>query len=314
MNFQQLRIIRETLKRNFNLTEVANALYTSQSGVSKHIKDLEDELGVEVFVRRGKRLLGLTEPGKELAQIVERILLDTANIKRLADQFAKSDRGEITIATTHTQARYALPSAIAAFRKEFPNVHLVLQQGSPKEIAAMLNDGTADIGIATEALDEASDLVSFPYYSWHHAVIVPKGHALESVKPLTLEKISEWPIVTYHEGFTGRPAIDATFAKAGLAPDIVMVALDADVIKTYVEVGLGIGIVASMAYNEERDTGLRLLDSKHLFPKTTSRIALRRGRFLRGFAYRFIELCAPDLTEKVVKAATEAPADASIQS
>jgi LysR family cys regulon transcriptional activator len=306
VNFQQLRIIRETLRRNFNLTEVANALYTSQSGVSKHIKDLEDELGVELFVRRGKRLLGLTEPGKELAQIVDRILLDTANIKRLADQFAKTDRGEITIATTHTQARYALPAPIAAFRKEFPNVHLVLQQGSPREIAAMLNDGAADIGIATEALEDAAELVSFPYYSWHHGVVVPKGHPLEDVKPLTLEKIAECPIITYHEGFTGRPAIDATFAKAGLTPDIVMVALDADVIKTYVEVGLGIGIVASMAYNEERDTGLRLLDSAGLFPKTTSRIALRRGRFLRGFAYRFIELCSPYLTEKAVKARTEA--------
>ncbi|HVJ76289.1 MAG TPA: CysB family HTH-type transcriptional regulator [Hyphomicrobium sp.] len=306
MNFQQLRIIRETLRRNFNLTEVANALYTSQSGVSKHIKDLEDELGVELFVRRGKRLLGLTEPGKELAQIVDRILLDTANIKRLADQFAKTDRGEITIATTHTQARYALPAPIAAFRKEFPNVHLVLQQGSPREIAAMLNDGTADIGIATEALEDAAELVSFPYYSWHHGIVVPKGHPLENVKPLTLEKTAEWPIITYHEGFTGRPAIDATFAKAGLAPDIVMVALDADVIKTYVEVGLGVGILASMAYNEERDTGLRLLDSAGLFPKTTSRIALRRSRFLRGFAYRFIELCSPELTEKTVKARTEA--------
>jgi len=306
VNFQQLRIIRETLRRNFNLTEVANALYTSQSGVSKHIKDLEDELGVELFVRRGKRLLGLTEPGKELAQIVDRILLDTANIKRLADQFAKTDRGEITIATTHTQARYALPAPIAAFRKEFPNVHLVLQQGSPREIAAMLNDGTADIGIATEALEDAAELVSFPYYSWHHGIVVPKGHPLENVKPLTLEKIAEWPIITYHEGFTGRPAIDATFAKAGLAPDIVMGALDADVIKTYVEVGLGVGIVASMAYNEDRDTGLRLLDSAGLFPKTTSRIALRRSRFLRGFAYRFIELCSPELTEKTVKARTEA--------
>jgi len=310
VNFQQLRIIRETLRRNFNLTEVANALYTSQSGVSKHIKDLEDELGVELFIRRGKRLLGLTEPGKELAQIVERILLDTANIKRLADQFAKSDRGEITIATTHTQARYALPGPISAFRKEFPNVHLVLQQGSPREIAAMLHDGLADIGIATEALENSPELVSFPYYSWHHGVIVPKGHALESVKPLTIEKIAEWPIITYHEGFTGRPGVDATFAKAGLTPDIVMVALDADVIKTYVEVGLGIGIVASMAYDKERDAGLRLLDNSHLFPKTTTRVALRRGRFLRRFAYRFIELCAPDLTEKVVKAGTEVTAEA----
>jgi LysR family cys regulon transcriptional activator len=312
VNFQQLRIIHETLRRNFNLTEVANALYTSQSGVSKHIKDLEDELGVELFVRRGKRLLGLTEPGKELAQIVDRILLDTANIKRLADQFAKSDRGEILIATTHTQARYALPGPISAFRKEFPNVHLVLHQGTPREIAAMLNDGTADIGIATESLEDTPEHVSFPFYSWHHGVIVPKGHPLDSATPLTLEKIAEWPIITYHEGFTGRPAVDAAFAAANLAPDIVMVALDADVIKTYVEVGLGIGIVASMAYDQNRDKGLKLLDTSHLFPKSTSRIALRRGRFLRGFAYRFIELCAPDLTEKVVKAGTAAPADAGV--
>jgi LysR family cys regulon transcriptional activator len=306
VNFQQLRIIRETLRRNFNLTEVANALYTSQSGVSKHIKDLEDELGIELFVRRGKRLLGLTEPGKELAQIVDRILLDTANIKRLADQFAKSDRGEITIATTHTQARYALPGPIAAFRKEFPNVHLILHQGTPKEIAGMLNDGTADIGIATEALQDTPENVSFPFYSWHHGVIVPKGHPLDSGSPLTLDRIAEWPIITYHEGFTGRPAIDAAFASANLTPDIVMAALDADVIKTYVELGLGIGIVGSMAYDESRDAGLTLLDATHLFPKSTSRIALRRGRFLRRFAYRFIELCAPALTENVLKAGTAA--------
>jgi LysR family transcriptional regulator, cys regulon transcriptional activator len=311
VNFQQLRIIRETLRQNFNLTEVANALYTSQSGVSKHIKDLEDELGVELFVRRGKRLLGLTEPGKELAQIVERILLDTANIKRLADQFAKTDRGEITIATTHTQARYALPGPIAAFRKEFPNVHLILHQGTPREIAAMLNDGTADIGIATESLDDTPEHASFPFYSWHHGVIVPRGHPLDDGAPLTLERIAEWPIITYHEGFTGRPAIDAAFAAANVTPDIVMVALDADVIKTYVEVGLGIGIVASMAYDLDRDMELTLLDTTHLFPKSTSRIALRRGRFLRGFAYRFIELCAPALTEKIVKAGISAPAEAA---
>jgi LysR family transcriptional regulator, cys regulon transcriptional activator len=309
VNFQQLRIIRETLRRNFNLTEVANALYTSQSGVSKHIKDLEDELGVELFVRRGKRLLGLTEPGKELAQIVDRILLDTANIKRLADQFAKTDRGEITIATTHTQARYALPKPISTFRKEFPNVHLVLLQGTPKEIAAMVNDGTADIGIATEALEDSPEHASFPFYSWHHGVIVPNGHPLDDGAPLTLESIAEWPIITYHEGFTGRPAIDAAFAAAKIAPDIVMVALDADVIKTYVELGLGIGLVASVAYDPNRDTGLKLLNTTHLFPKSTSRIALRRGRFLRSFAYRFLELCSPELTEKDVKAKTAATAE-----
>ncbi len=301
MNFQQLRIIRETVRRNYNLTDVANALFTSQSGVSKHIKDLEDELGVELFVRRGKRLLGLTDPGKELAEIVERILLDTANIKRLGEQFASSDRGELNIATTHTQARYAMPQAVAQFRKLFPHVHLVLHQGSPQEIAAMLLDGRADVGIATESLADNPDIAAFPYHSWNHAVVVPKGHELEKVKPLTLEAIAEWPIITYHEGFTGRPAIDSTFAKAGLAPDIVMAALDADVIKSYVELGLGIGIVASIAFDHERDDGLRLLESKHLFPLSTSRIALRRGRYLRGYAYRFVELCAPDLTEAHVR-------------
>ena len=301
MNFQQLRIIRETVRRNYNLTDVANALFTSQSGVSKHIKDLEDELGVELFVRRGKRLLGLTDPGKELAEIVERILLDTANIKRLGEQFASSDRGELNIATTHTQARYAMPQAVAQFRKLFPHVHLVLHQGSPQEIAAMLLDGRADVGIATESLADNPDIAAFPYHSWHHAVVVPKGHELEKVKPLTLEAIAEWPIITYHEGFTGRPAIDSTFAKAGLAPDIVMAALDADVIKSYVELGLGIGIVASIAFDHDRDDGLRLLESKHLFPLSTSRIALRRGRYLRGYAYRFIEFCAPALTEAHVR-------------
>jgi LysR family cys regulon transcriptional activator len=301
VNFQQLRIIRETVRCNFNLTEVANALCTSQSGVSKHIKDLEDELGIELFVRRGKRLLGLTEPGQELVGIVERILLDTQNIKKLGEQFANRDRGELSIAATHTQARYALPDAIAKFRQEFPNVHLVLHQASPKEIVAMVLDGQADIGIATEAVGENPDIAAFPYYSWHHGVVVPAGHPLEQAKPLTLEAIAEYPIITYHEGFTGRPAIDATFAKAGLAPDIVMAALDADVIKTYVELGLGIGIIASMAFEAERDKGLKLLDSTQLFPLNTSRIAVRRGRFLRSFAYRFIKLCSPELTEKDVR-------------
>ena len=301
MNFQQLRIIRETMRRNYNLTEVANALFTSQSGVSKHIKDLEDELGVELFVRRGKRLLGLTEPGQELVGIVERILLDTQNIKKLGEQFANRDRGELSIAATHTQARYALPDAISKFRKEFPNVHLVLHQASPKEIVAMVLDGQADIGIATEAIGDNPDIAAFPYYSWHHGVVVPAGHPLDGVKLLTLEAIAEYPIITYHEGFTGRPNIDATFAKSGLAPDIVMAALDADVIKTYVELGLGIGIIASMAFEAERDKGLKLLESTELFPLTTSRIAVRRGRFLRSFAYRFIKLCSPELTEKDVR-------------
>src|SRR5262245_14119122 len=301
MNFQQLRIVRETVRRNFNLTEVAGALFTSQSGVSKHIKDLEDELGVELFVRRGKRLLGLTEPGRELTGVVDRILLDAANVRRLAQQFSQSSRGELTVATTHTQARYALPVAVAAFKKAFPDVRLMLHQGSPSELAQMLIEGKADIAIATESLVDSPDIVAYPYYSWHHGLVVPEGHPLTAVRPLSLEAIAEWPIITYHEGFTGRGHIDARFAEAGLSPDIVMSALDADVIKAYVELGLGVGLVASMAFIPERDKGLQLLDCSALFGAQTSRIAVRRGRYLRGFAYRFIELCAPDLTEKVVR-------------
>lgn len=305
MNFQQLRIVRETVKRNFNLTEAANALYTSQSGVSKQLKDLEDELGVELFIRKGKRLLGLTGPGKELAVIVERMLLDAANLKRLAEQYSNREHGELCVATTHTQARYALPKVVTEFKRSFPKVHLKLHQGSPDEIAQMLVQGLADIGVATEALADVADLVSLPYYEWHHVVIVPAGHALESVAPLTLGAIAQYPIITYHEGFTGRTRIDATFANAGLAPDVIMSALDADVMKTYVELGLGIGIIASMAYDPARDHGLTRLDSSHLFPANTTRIAVRRGRYLRGFAHRFIQLCAPNLSESEVANALE---------
>jgi LysR family cys regulon transcriptional activator len=301
MNFQQLRIIRETVRRNFNLTDVANALYTSQSGVSKHIKDMEDELGIELFVRKGKRLLGLTKPGEELVGIVERMLLDAKNIKNLADQFSNTDKGQLSVATTHTQARYALPRVVTEFKRRFPKVHLVLYQASPTEIAQMLQNGSADIGVATESLSEVPDLVSFPYYEWEHAVIVPQGHPLEKVSPLTLEAIAEYPIVTYHEGFTGRGLIDRIFADAHLEPDIVMSALDADVIKTYVELGLGVGIVASLAFDPERDQRLQLLKTAHLFEKNTARIAIRRGHYLRGFAYTFIELCVPTLSEETVR-------------
>ncbi len=302
MNFQQLRIIREAVQQNFNLTEVANALFTSQSGVSKHIKDLEDELGVELFVRRGKRLLGLTAPGKELAVIVERMLLDARNIKRLAEQFADAEVGQLTVATTHTQARYALPQVVARFKAAFPKVHLVLLQANPAEIVELLQSGQADIGIATEALDQQAGFVTFPFYDWQHAVVVPAGHALAG-QDLTLELLAEQPLITYHEGYTGRGRIDATFANAGLAPDIVLSALDADVIKTYVQVGLGVGIIASMAFEPLRDAGLELLDAGHLFPSNTTRIALKRGHYLRGYAYRFLQECAAELDEDSVREA-----------
>jgi LysR family cys regulon transcriptional activator len=301
MNFQQLRIVRETVRQNFNLTEVAEALFTSQPGVSKHIKDLEDELGVELFVRKGKRLIGLTEPGKELIGIVERLLLDAQNIKQLADQFTQKDQGQLVIATTHTQARYVLPKVVKGFKDAFPKVHLVLHQGSPAEIVSMLQTGQADIGIATEALDTAPEIATFPYYQWRHALIVPKGHPLASLKGLTLKDIAAYPIITYHEGYTGRGQLDKAFADEGLAPDIVMSALDADVIKAYVELGLGIGIVASMAYYAERDTNLSLSESEHLFRLNTTLIGVRRGHYLRGYAYKFIELCAAEHTEAIVR-------------
>jgi LysR family cys regulon transcriptional activator len=302
MNFQQLRIIREAARCNFNLTEVGNALFTSQSGVSKHIKDLEDELGVELFVRKGKRLLGLTDPGRELLVIVERILLDSNNIKNLVEQYSQRDEGQLTVIATHTQARYSLPQVITEFKKEFPKVHLKLHQAGPAEIVSMLLNGEADIGVATEALADVTKLDSFPYYSWHHAVVVPAGHPLEKVQPLTLAALAEYPIVTYHEGLTGRAKIDKSFADAGITPDIAMSALDADVIKTYVELGLGIGIIASMAFNPAKDSDLRLLKCDHLFGANTTYIALRRGHYLRSFAYKFIELCSPKLDEATIRA------------
>ena len=312
MNLQQLKIVIETAKQNFNLTEVANTLFTSQSGISKHIKDLEDELGIELFVRKGKRFLGLTDPGKELIQIAERMLLDAKNIKKLADQFSQSDHGQLTIATTHTQARYALPEVIRQFKNAFPKVHLAIHQGSPNEIVDMLKKGEADIGIATESISQIAELVTFPFYNWHHAIIVPKGHALENKKDVTLEEIAEYPLVTYHEGFTGRKSIDEAFHKKNLSPDIVISALDADVIKTYVELDLGIGIIASMAYQKDRDTKLSLIDSEKLFSNNTTHIAIRQGHYLRGYAYKFLELCSKDLNETKIKSAINPSPDSEI--
>lgn len=314
MNFQQLRIIRAALRHDLNLTEVADALHTSQSGVSKHIKDLEDELGVEIFVRHGKRLTGVTAPGRELAVIVERILLDTANIKNLAEQFASRDEGQLVIATTHTQARYALPPVVTKFRQEFPKVKLVLREASPTEIVDMLVDGAADIGMATEALGSHDELVSFPYYSWHHGVVVQAGHPLvaKASRRLGLADIAAYPIITYHTGFTRRACIDEAFATAGLEPQITMAAIDADVIKAYVALGMGVGIIASMAFDAGRDGGLALLDASHLFAKSTSRIAVRRGAYLRRFAHTFLEMCQPDLDEKTVKTALRLGADEDI--
>lgn len=295
MNIQQLRILQEAARHNYNFTDVANALFTSQSGVSKHIKDLEDELGIELFERKGKRILGLTEPGQAVREYADRILEDLQNIRRVAEHFAQQDSGHLVVATTHTQARYALTRVVTAFKQAFPQVELVLHQGSPAEIARMLVSGEADIGIATEGLADVDDLETYPFYDWHHAVIVPDGHALLRQTQITLADIARYPIITYQAGYTGRTMIDESFRTAGLTPQIVLSALDADVIKAYVELGLGIGLIAPMAYDAHRDTGLQLLQTPPLFGANHTRIAVKKDKFLRGYAKAWIQLCNPVL-------------------
>jgi LysR family cys regulon transcriptional activator len=301
MNFQQLRSVREAVRCNFNLTEVANMLSTSQPGVSRQIRELEDELGVEIFVRAGKRLTGLTPPGLALMPTVERLLLDAENLKRAGQDFSAEKEGQLTVAATHSQARYALPQVVKEFRDKFPKVTLHLHQGSPKQVAAMLISGEADIGVATEALGEYSQLVTLPCYRWTHSVIVPPGHPLlQEAGPVTLQQLTRYPIITYEVGYTGRSHIDDAFHAEGLHPDVVLTAMDADVIKTYVELGMGVGIVASIALDEERDRNLSILDAGHLFAVNVTRLGLRKGAWLRGYAYSFVELFAPPLTRDVV--------------
>ncbi len=304
MNFQQLRSVRETIRCGFNLTEVAAMLHTSQPGVSRQIRELEDELGVEIFVRAGKRLTGLTAPGGALLPIVERMLIEAENLKRAGKDFSDSKQGGLSIAATHSQARYALPHVVRDFRQMFPQVTLHLHQGSPRQVAEMLLSGEADIGVATEALTNYPQLVTLPCYHWTHSIVVPPGHPLlESPEPVTLAQLAEHPIITYDVGYTGRSHIDEAFAAADLQPDVVLTAMDADVIKTYVELGMGVGIVASIALDPERDHQLRILEARHLFAVNVTRLAIRRGNWLRGYAYSFIETFAPTLTREAVEAA-----------
>jgi LysR family transcriptional regulator, cys regulon transcriptional activator len=304
MNFQQLRAVRETARLGFNLTEVANALHTSQPGVSRQIRELEEELGIDIFVRAGKRLTGLTPPGEVLLPIVERLLLDADNLRNVGEEFVAQNSGRLSIAATHSQARYALPTVVRDFRAVYPQVTLELHQGSPRQVAAMLLSGEADIGVATEALAQYEQLVALPCYRWTHSIVVPPGHELLSIDgPVTLEQLAAFPIITYEAGYTGRTHIDEAFAKAGLKPSVVLSAMDADVIKTYVELGMGVGIVASIAFDPERDRTLRGLDARHLFEVNLTRLAVRRGTWLRGYVYAFIESFAPTLTREVVQRA-----------
>ncbi len=307
MNFQQLRAVRETTRSGFNLTEVADVLHTSQPGISRQIRELEDELGIEIFVRVGKRLTQLTPPGEAVLPIVERLLLDADNLRRIGQDFAEQSVGRLSIAATHSQARYALPTVVRDFRRVYPQVTLHLHQGSPKQVAEMLLSGEADIGVATEALAHYEPLAALPCYHWTHSIVVPPGHPLlQHEGPVTLEQLAGHPVITYEAGYTGRAHIDEAFAQAGLVPDIVLSAMDADVIKTYVELGLGVGIVASIAFDAQRDRTLRALDASHLFEVNLTRLAVRRGAWLRGYVYAFIEAFAPTLTRAVVERAVAA--------
>jgi len=303
MNLQQLRYVRETIRSGLSLTTAAERLHTSQPGVSRQIRQLEEELGVDIFVRRGKRVTALTEPGRVLAQIVDRVLQETDNLRMAAADFHDQDAGALSIAITHTQARYALPTIVAEFRRRYPRVHLSLLQGSPSQIAEMTLSGSADVGIATEALATYPRLLALPGYTWQHAVIVPAGHPLVAEPRLTLEALARYPLITYDPAFAGRTHIDEAFAVRDIRPDVILAAIDSDVIKTYVELGLGVGIIAAMAYDPRRDSELRMLDAAHLFRTNTTRIALLRGRRLRQFTYAFIELFAPRLSRSVVEKA-----------
>lgn len=302
MNLQQLRYLNEIARRELNVSEAAAALFTSQPGVSKQVKLLEEELGLTIFTRSGKRLTGVTEPGRQVLEIVERILQDVGNLKRIGENYARVVSGTLTIATTHTQARYALPKVIKSFMERYPGVRLHLHQGNPLQVAAWVAQGEADIGIATESLDEAAQLVTMPCYQWSHLIIVPRGHPLAEQKYITLAMLAEWPLITYDPSFTGRTKIDRAFERAGVLPNIAITAVDSDVIKTYVELGLGVGIIAEIAFDPRRDTAIIPLAAGHLFESNTTRLAIHRRAWLRAFDFAFIELFAPHLSKNTVLA------------
>lgn len=303
MKLQQLRYIWEVAHHDLNVSATAQSLYTSQPGISKQIRLLEDELGVEIFSRSGKHLTRITPAGEAILRTAGEILRKVESIKQVAQEFSNERKGSLSIATTHTQARYALPKVIEDFIKRYPDVSLHMHQGTPMQISEMAADGSVDFAIATEAMELFSDLIMLPCYRWNRCILVPKDHPLAQVSQLTIQDVAKHPIVTYVFGFTGRSKLDEAFLEHGLAPKVVFTAADADVIKTYVRLGLGIGIVAKMAYDASEDDDLVALDASHLFKESVTKIGFRRGTFLRGFMYEFIEEFAPHLTREVINEA-----------
>ncbi|MFC7462150.1 CysB family HTH-type transcriptional regulator [Hydrogenophaga defluvii] len=304
MNLHQFRFVQEAVRRNLNLTEAAKALHTSQPGVSKAIIELEDELGVEIFARHGKRIKRVTEPGQHVLQSIEIILREVQNLKRIGEQFSKQDSGKLSIATTHTQARYVLPQPVAKLRQIYPKVGIELHQGSPDQVAQMLMTDVAEIGIATESLSQYEDLVTLPCYEWQHVLVLPFGHPLLDKERIGLDDLAKVPLITYHPSFTGRTRIDRAFAARQLAPNIVLEAIDSDVIKTYVKLGMGVGIVAEMAMaGEEKSPELVARPAGELFGQNIARVAFKRGVYLRHFVLRFAELLSDRLSRDLIQKA-----------
>jgi LysR family cys regulon transcriptional activator len=301
MNLHQFRFVQEAVRRNLNLTEAAKSLHTSQPGVSKAIIELEEELGVEIFARHGKRLKRVTEPGQHVLKSIELIMREVGNLKRIGEQFSAQDSGTLSIATTHTQARYVLPVPVAKLREAYPKVNVSLHQGSPDQVARMVLDEVAEIGIATESLSDYQELVTLPCYEWQHVLVLPQAHPLARKDRITLEDLATEPLVTYHPSFTGRTRIDAAFAQRKLEPRIALEAIDSDVIKTYVRLGLGIGIVAEMAVRDDgSNTDLAVRPLGSLFGHNLARVAFKRGAYLRNFVYRFAELLADRLDRNLI--------------
>ena len=301
MNLHQFRFVQEAVRRDLNLTETAKALFTSQPGISKAILELEAELGIDIFARHGKRLRRVTEPGVQVLKAIEVIMREVGNLKRIGEEYSQQDAGTLSIATTHSQARYFLPGPVAQLRKRFPKVNISLHQGSPDQVARMVIDEVADVGLATEALSGYDELVTLPCYEWHHSVVMPQNHPLAQVERISLEDLAVLPLVSYHTSFSGRSRVDAAFATRSLKPDIVLEAIDADVIKTYVRIGLGVGIVSELAVRDDPPGGdLVSRPVGHLFGQNVTRIAFKRGAYLRNFVYAFAEMMSDRLSRALI--------------
>jgi LysR family cys regulon transcriptional activator len=314
MNLHQFRFVQEAVRQNLNLTETAKVLYTSQPGISKAILELEDELGVDIFARHGKRLRRVTEPGQQVLKSIEIIMREVGNLKRIGEEYSKQDAGTLSIATTHTQARYFLPEPIAQLRKRFPKVGISLHQGSPKDVARMVIEEVADIGLATEALADQPELVTLPCYDWQHVLVMPAGHPLAAAERITLEDLAVQPLVSYHPSFSGRTRVDQAFATRRLKPNIVLEAIDADVIKTYVRLGLGVGIVAETAVKDDPpNSDLIARPLGHLFGRNVTRIAFKRGAYLRNFVLSFAEMLSDRLNRSLIARAMSGQHDGNAE-